>query len=115
MLTRRDAEIAGCVRAAGPSAPLQALKRALAEQAFRSDVPVLHFGEKRRLDPHGFRLPDRFCELRFRTDDRVELLSDLARYLAGPTGAHLAHVPELFTLSLSQIKGRDAGRILRIR
>jgi hypothetical protein len=62
------------------SAPglFQSLERALPEQAFRGDVAVFDFGDKRGFNPGRLGLADWFCQFRLGTDDRVELLPDFA-------------------------------------
>jgi hypothetical protein len=43
--------------------PLEAFERALPQQAFGSDIAILHVREEGRLDPRGLRLLDRLRQL----------------------------------------------------
>src|ERR1700678_487708 len=84
--------------------PLEALERALPQQAFVSDVPVLDVREEGRLDPRGLWLLDRPRQLGFRAHDGIKLFPDLARDRSRPAGPQLAHVDEIFSLSLSEVQ-----------
>ena len=52
-----------------------------------------------------------WCELGLWADDRIELLPDLARYRAGPTGADLAHIDKVLAFLLAEVKRGNARRI----
>src|SRR3984885_1952448 len=92
--------------------PLEALERALPQQPFRRDVPVLDIREEGRFDPRGLRLLDRLRQLGFRAHDGIKLFPDLARDGARPAGPDLAHVDEILSFSLSEIQRGHAGGIL---
>jgi hypothetical protein len=50
----------------GPAGSFRkAFERALTQQTFRGDVPVLYFGRERRLNPDGFGLLNRFGQFGF--------------------------------------------------
>src|ERR1700722_2989265 len=92
--------------------PLEALERALPQQTFGSDVAVLDIREEGRLDPRGLRFLDRLRKLGFRAHDGIKLFPDLARDRSRPAGPHLAHVDEIFSLSLSEVQRGHPARIL---
>src|ERR1700733_10170244 len=92
--------------------PLEALERALPQQPFRRDVPVLDIREEGRFDPRGLWLLDRLRQLGFRAHDGIKLFPYLARDRSRPAGPHLAHVDEIFSLSLSEIQRGHSARNL---
>ena len=59
--------------------PSTGLERACTQQPVAGDIAVLDFGEEFRFDAGGLGSPDRLRQLRFGTDDDVELLPDSAR------------------------------------
>ena len=94
----------------GPAGSFRkAFERALTQQTFRGDVPVLYFGRERRLNPDGFGLLNRFGQFGFWAHHGIELFPDLTGNRPRPARPNPAHVDQFFAFPLPEVELRLAN------